>query len=862
MSTKPDDATVARAASSTPQPRHLAPDVRFTPGTLVGERYRIVSLLGEGGMGEVYRADDIRLGQRVALKYVPARLANDGGALERLIHEVRIGRTISHPNVCRMYDIVETEGHRFIAMEYVDGEDLASLLRRIGRLPSAKAVSIARDVCSGLAAAHDKGIVHRDLKPANIMVDGRGSARITDFGLAAIADDLASSSSAADVAGTPAYMAPEQLAGGVVSPRSDIYALGLVLYETFTGKRLFDASSIDQIRKQHLTTKSRPSAHAPDIDPAVERLILRCLEEDPAQRPPSMQAVVAALPGGDPLQAALAAGETPSPQMIAAAGEVGELPAGRAWLLLGTFAALLIALAWLTGSTTVLGFMSGVRSRAVLEDRARTVIRALGYTPGADDASWYVEDREYLNWLVRNDRSPSRWRALSRSQPWVTAFEYRDRQGPLVPRAKIDGVTRNDPAPNVAGDTSVMLDQEGRLLRFARVPDQRALVQPVAADWRGVFGEAGLNPSRFTPVPPEWTAPVGSDRRYAWTGTYANGSPVRVRVEAASLGGRPVYFDTFHPWDKPRVLLRPSIGSTVLGVISFTAIIAGAIIVRRNAALGRLDRRGALRVGITITLLYFGAYSLLANHVPDVYVEYVTLLTALGISMYSGLFGAVLYAAVEPFVRRRWPRMLIGWSRLLAGRFRDPLVGREVLVGVTAGSLMAVIFRAVLLAGITAGAAIPLNPLSMRHVNAPLPFAYAIARHAAVAIGYTVATLIVLLLLRLAFRSTPVAVAGAVILYGLVGTQSGPMDFVGALIAGSILLLLLFRSGALTLCAAAFSYFALRYVPLTLYFGEPYAGLGLMIAAAVVAVAVLAFHISLGGKPVFGAIAAEDEGTP
>jgi serine/threonine-protein kinase len=175
------------------------PTVRFTPGTLLAGRYRIVSPLGKGGMGEVYRADDVRLGQPVALKFLPAALAGDSGRLERLVDEVRIGRQISHPNLCRLYDIAEAEGHHFLVMEYVDGEDLGSLLRRIGHLPGNKALDIARGLCAGLAAAHDKGIIHRDLKPANVMIDGSGHARIADFGLAA----LAHGGAAPDMSGTP-----------------------------------------------------------------------------------------------------------------------------------------------------------------------------------------------------------------------------------------------------------------------------------------------------------------------------------------------------------------------------------------------------------------------------------------------------------------------------------------------------------------------------------------------------------------------------------------------------------------------------------------------------------------------------------
>src|SRR5579862_9327483 len=148
---------------------------RFAPGTMLGGRYRIQGLLGRGGMGEVYRADDLKLNQPVALKFLPEATARNPRLLERFHSEVRIARQVSHPNVCRVYDMSEADGTAYISMEYVDGEDLASLLRRIGRLPGDKAIEIARKLCAGLASAHTKGVLHRDLKPANIMIDGRRS---------------------------------------------------------------------------------------------------------------------------------------------------------------------------------------------------------------------------------------------------------------------------------------------------------------------------------------------------------------------------------------------------------------------------------------------------------------------------------------------------------------------------------------------------------------------------------------------------------------------------------------------------------------------------------------------------------------
>ncbi|HJS74948.1 MAG TPA: serine/threonine-protein kinase, partial [Vicinamibacteria bacterium] len=319
---------------------------RFTPGAILLSRYRIIERIGQGGMGEVYRADDLTLDQPVALKFLPEELSRNARSLQQFKSEVRIARQISHPNLCRVYDIGEADGRQFLSMEYIRGEDLRSLLRRIGRFPSDKAVEVGAQIASGLAAAHDRGVLHRDLKPANVMIDERGQARITDFGLAAAVGTVESR----DIrSGTPVYMAPEQWAGEEVTERSDIYSLGLILYEIVTGVRARSDPKDEDIIP--------PSSVVSDVDPRVERIILQCLARDPSRRPPSANAVRQALPGRDQLAVAVARGETPAPALVAEAGDYAGLAPSIAWACLAvTFLALGGSL-WLADRTRLAGIV-------------------------------------------------------------------------------------------------------------------------------------------------------------------------------------------------------------------------------------------------------------------------------------------------------------------------------------------------------------------------------------------------------------------------------------------------------------------------------------------------------------------------
>jgi serine/threonine protein kinase len=454
------------------------------------DRYRVISLAGRGGMGEVYRASDLTLNQPVALKFLPEATASRPGLLERFHGEVRIARQVSHPNVCRVYDIGQVDGSAFISMEYVDGEDLATLLRRIGRLPADKATEIARKLCAGLAAAHAKGVLHRDLKPANIMIDGRGQVLIMDFGLAAVADQVAG----AEVRnGTPAYMAPEQLAGKEVTERSDIYALGLVLYEIFTGQRAFKTADRSAI----------PSAASAsrDVDPVIERVIARCLDPEPSKRPPSALALARMLPGGDPLAEALAAGDTPSPAMVAASEDTGALSVRGAVVCMAFVVAGLIALLLMSAKSNVLRLTPLPYSHDVLAQKARDVAARLGYSdPPADNFSAFIYRTDYHDWAEKSLKTDEYREQVRRGQPALIVFVYKQSPQYMEPLAPSGVPSENDPPLNVSGMVRMELDPDGRLTRFQAVPPQQdsgeASAQPV--DWIKLFETAGLDRSRRT----------------------------------------------------------------------------------------------------------------------------------------------------------------------------------------------------------------------------------------------------------------------------------------------------------------------------------------------------------------------------
>lgn len=270
------------------------PGAQLASGSVFANRYLIIEELGRGGMGQVYRAIDKLIEDEVALKLIRPEIADDKRTLERFSQELKIARKVVHKNVGRMHDLAEDRGNHFITMEYIPGQDLKALIRQTGRLTVSKALSLAKQVCQGLAEAHRLGIVHRDLKPGNIMIDREGNARIMDFGLA-LSGTGGKARGLIGFVGTPAYMSPEQLEGQEVDRRTDIFALGIILFEMLTGRRPYAGETPATIALKQKTNPPDPLKLNPQIPAPLARAILRCLEPDRDRRFPNAETLLAEL---------------------------------------------------------------------------------------------------------------------------------------------------------------------------------------------------------------------------------------------------------------------------------------------------------------------------------------------------------------------------------------------------------------------------------------------------------------------------------------------------------------------------------------------------------------------------------------
>jgi eukaryotic-like serine/threonine-protein kinase len=385
----------------------LPPVQDLETGTIFTERYKIIEKLGAGGMGQVYKAYDTKVRDKIALKIIRPDIAADERTIERFRNELKLARQISHRNVCRMYDLGEGGGTHFITMEFVAGENLRNIMRMTRAMSLGTAVEYARQVCEGLAEAHRLGVVHRDLKPQNILIDEAGTAKIMDFGIARTAASEGLTGEGVMI-GTPEYMSPEQAEGKPQDHRTDLYALGVILYEMVTGKRPFSGDTPISLAVKHRTEIPRPPFEwNAEIPVELNGIILRCLEKDPSRRFQTASDLAAAL---EAIQTALQPKETAiRTKTRRTAPAAGRRRTGWA---IGIAAAVLVV-----GLAGVLFVSGGSDARALavlpLEDLTVDKNQSVLCVGIADDIRGRLLDLKSLNLRVRLKESSDKWKDRS-----------------------------------------------------------------------------------------------------------------------------------------------------------------------------------------------------------------------------------------------------------------------------------------------------------------------------------------------------------------------------------------------------------------------------------------------------------------
>ena len=434
---------------------------------------------------------------------------------------------------------------------------------------------------------------------------------------------------------------------------------------------------------------------------------MRCLRPDPEARPASALAVAALLPGGDPLAAALAAGQTPSPEMVAAAGSNEAISAraafvGAAWIVLSIAAVIVMY-----QRVMLINRIATPKSPAALQDRAEEALGKIGYgasegVPHGDKAFGLGISLDYARYLGSTSSEPDRWSHLRGSRPETLVSWYRTSPRALIPFGSENPVTGGNPPLNIAGMTLLVLDASGRLSEFVAVPAplQEGAVAAPPVDWKILFDTAALDMGRFRAVDPKWVPVTFADQRFAWEGEFAEQPGQTLRVEAASFAGKPVSFVNHRPVEPLGADARCRTTSHTARTIDDRLHIAGPSRVDDRGGGARASQRqarsrgqdGCVSSGRSVVL---GARGCVADRRPlgrSAFAGHHTILHGHGTALLDAALLWVTYLAVEPYIRKLSPGSLIGWTRLIGGRWQDPLVARDVLIGVSAGLAMTVVY--------------------------------------------------------------------------------------------------------------------------------------------------------------------------
>jgi serine/threonine-protein kinase len=593
----------------------------------------------------------------------------------------------------------------------------------------------------------------------------------------------------------------------------------------------------------------------------VERVIMRCLDAEPATRPPTALAVAAALPGSDPLAAALAAGETPSPHLVAAAGEKQGIAPRNA---VAGLAAVIVGLAiilYIGHQVDGLKLMNPPLSPDVLNVKAQETIRSLGYSnPGVDHAGEYYYNSGFTDYVHSHERKPD-WPKVLAGQPQVLMYGYRQSPVYLDPDgyqgiSLTPGVVMFDDPPATQSEMiNIVLDAQGRLRYFQAIPKELDPNPPPAAsvDWKLLFSAAGLDMAQFHPVDPQWLSLAAFDERAAWTGQWP-GSDRPLRVEAAAWRGRPVFFHEVGPWTTPdrsqssSTTARQHASEIIELILGILMLGVGSWIARRNHRKGKVDLHGAWRLASAIFVIEIAIWICRDHFIPT--------LATFGrfiLAVSTGLFisGAIwmLYLALEPYVRRHWPQAIISWSRLMTGRVRDPLVGRDVLWGVMLGVAWCLVISVGFLALKREGATPQLPSTSLLLGGRQVAGIWLL--NVVQCVLGTVEFFFVLFLFKVLLRNKWLAAAAFTVIFAARNIlPSDHPQIMGPvwIVVFAIAAFAVSRFGIITLSVAIFIANQLLNVPFTTDFSAWYAPSTWAMLLSFVAIAAWGFYTSLGGQ--------------
>jgi protein kinase-like protein len=807
------------------------------PGTIIAGRYRLVAPLGHGGMGVVYRAEDLELNQTIALKFLNPRLKDFAGAVDMVRREVRIARQITHPNVVRIFDIGTAEGELFISMEYIAGEDLGSLVRRVGRLTPDKLLQVARQLAGGLAAAHDRGILHRDLKPANVMIDDAGNVRILDFGIAAPLDDQAMLKM---LMGTPGFVAPELLHDQPPTVQSDLYTWGLVVYYAATGRLL---PAAEAPLEAALDSPNFSSSAGPELADVIRK----CLDPAPDRRPRSAHDLTVALAASDPLLAAVKAGRVPPPDL---------LMASHSWqatrrLIDGLFASglLLLALVVALADRTMFFSRCGLlRSPEVLQEIAVRNLAALGHAaPQQPVLTGVGLDTDALQFIRSHPELRSPWQSVHAGK--IPAVFYWYRQGdPRLPRpAPLGEPAWERTVPPIPGTASVRLDGSGRLLTLQvavdALDDAKPSTEPI--DWLALLKRAGFTPTDFGEIAASSWPPLFADEVRCWEGPFPADPQLPLRITAAALQGKVVYFDVDQPWEQSR-----SVGAatsfrgqksrfvSMRTAVWLIAIVLAAALAWHNVGRANADWVGAWRIAVVVTILAAIEWLLDSRHTFVAAEELTVGFLWLSVIVFSGVAAAVAYLAVDSPARRWWPWSIITTRRLLAGRLNDRDIWADVLLGIVVG-LVAVSLRQ--FSTLTNQLlSLPVSGLNDFDFSQDLVNWLGLRFKVSVLITALLAAILDSLLilalvvgLKRMTRSTPAAaillVTGLALLAVLGRGVMSPADWLARTLLWVITACVLIRGGLLAATTALTTFYAVNDTPITLDLSAWFAPIGVFV---------------------------------